>query len=47
MWEDNIKMGNTYVVYKDVNWIRLVREGSIAVFCMQGFTQKTGNFLIN
>jgi len=30
-------MGNTYVVYKDVNWIQLVGEGPIAVFCIKGF----------
>ena len=40
-------MGNTYVVYKDVKWIQLVRERSISVFCIHGFTQTAGNFSIN
>jgi hypothetical protein len=30
-------MGNTYVVYKDVNWIQLVGEGTIVVFWIKGF----------
>jgi hypothetical protein len=30
-------MGITYLVYKDDNWIQLVWEGPIAVFCINGF----------